>query len=141
VTRRKVSAGTRRDIGRDCRDAFLGLAKTCAKLEIAFWDYLGTPTLYTLMSLVGALGLMVQLVPDPDTQVQRRWKLRSAGQAHGRGRLSQLRRARADVLADLARKGGRSWWASMSPEQRQAHIAKLNAARAAKRQVGLNKAA
>jgi hypothetical protein len=30
-----------RDIGRDCRDAFLGLAKTCAKLEIAFWDYLG----------------------------------------------------------------------------------------------------
>jgi hypothetical protein len=23
------------------RDAFLGRAKTCAKLEIAFWDYLG----------------------------------------------------------------------------------------------------
>jgi hypothetical protein len=41
VTRRKVSAGTRSDVGRDCRDAFLGLAKTCAKLEIAFWDYLG----------------------------------------------------------------------------------------------------
>jgi Transposase IS66 family len=41
VTRRKVSGGTRSDIGRDCRDAFLGLAKTCAKLEIAFWDYLG----------------------------------------------------------------------------------------------------
>jgi hypothetical protein len=41
VTRRKVSAGTRSDIGRDCRDAFLGLAKTCSKLEIAFWDYLG----------------------------------------------------------------------------------------------------
>ena len=40
VTRRKVSAGTRSDIARDCRDAFLGLAKTCAKLEIAFWDYL-----------------------------------------------------------------------------------------------------
>jgi len=28
VTRRKVSAGTRSDIGRDCRDAFLSLAKT-----------------------------------------------------------------------------------------------------------------
>jgi hypothetical protein len=41
VTRRKVSAGTRSDIGRDCRDAFLGLAKTCAKLKITFWDYLG----------------------------------------------------------------------------------------------------
>jgi hypothetical protein len=42
VTRRKISGGTRSDLGRDCRDAFLGLAKTCAKLKIAFWDYLGS---------------------------------------------------------------------------------------------------
>jgi hypothetical protein len=42
VTRRKVSGGTRNDLGRDCRDAFLALAKTCAKLSIRFWDYLGT---------------------------------------------------------------------------------------------------
>jgi len=41
VTRRKVSGGTRSDAGRDCRDAFLGLAKTCTKLRISFWDYLG----------------------------------------------------------------------------------------------------
>ena len=41
VTRRKVSAGTRSDLGRDNRDAFLSLAKTCAKLGITFWDYLG----------------------------------------------------------------------------------------------------
>jgi hypothetical protein len=41
VTRRKVSGGTRSDTGRDCRDAFLGLAKTCAKLGSGFWDYLG----------------------------------------------------------------------------------------------------
>ena len=41
VTRRKVSAGTRSDVGRDCRDAFLALVKTCAKLGITFWDYLG----------------------------------------------------------------------------------------------------
>ncbi len=41
VTTRKVSGGTRSDTGRDCRDAFLGLAKTCAKLGIGFWDYLG----------------------------------------------------------------------------------------------------
>ena len=41
VTRRKVSGGTRSDRGRDCRDAFLGLAKTCAKLGLSFWDYLG----------------------------------------------------------------------------------------------------
>jgi hypothetical protein len=42
VTRRKVSAGTRSDAGRDCRDAFLGLAKTCDKLGVALWDYLGS---------------------------------------------------------------------------------------------------
>jgi Transposase IS66 family len=42
VTKRTVSGGTRSDVGRDCRDAFLGLAKTCAKLGIAFWDYLGS---------------------------------------------------------------------------------------------------
>lgn len=41
VTKRKISGGTRSDAGRDCRDAFLGLAKTCAKLGISFWDYLG----------------------------------------------------------------------------------------------------
>jgi len=41
VTRRKVSGGTRSDTGRDCRDAFLGLAKTCAKLGLSFRDYLG----------------------------------------------------------------------------------------------------
>jgi hypothetical protein len=49
VTRRKVSAGpsfacsvARSDAGRDCRDTFLGLAKTCAKHGVAFWDYLGS---------------------------------------------------------------------------------------------------
>ena len=42
VTRRKVSGGTRSDSGRDCRDAFLSLAKTCDKLGIALWDYLGS---------------------------------------------------------------------------------------------------
>src|SRR3954462_1377808 len=41
VTRRKVSGGTRSDTGRDCRDAFLGLAKTCSKLGLSFWGYLG----------------------------------------------------------------------------------------------------
>jgi hypothetical protein len=41
VTKRAVSGGTHSDIGRDCRDAFLSLAKTCRKLGVAFWDYLG----------------------------------------------------------------------------------------------------
>ena len=41
VTKREISGGTRSDAGRDCRDAFLGILKTCAKNGIAFWDYLG----------------------------------------------------------------------------------------------------
>src|SRR3954466_4841169 len=41
VIRRKISAGTRSDTGRDCRDAFLGLSKTCRKLGVSFWSYLG----------------------------------------------------------------------------------------------------
>ena len=41
VTRRKISGGTRSDAGRGCRDAFLGLLKTCQKLRVSFWDYLG----------------------------------------------------------------------------------------------------
>jgi hypothetical protein len=42
VIRRKISGTTRSDHGRDCRDAFLGLAKTCRKLGVSFWDFLGT---------------------------------------------------------------------------------------------------
>ena len=42
VTKRQVSGGTKTDIGRDCRDAFLALAKTCRKLAVSFWDYLGS---------------------------------------------------------------------------------------------------
>ncbi len=41
VTKRKISGGTRSERGRDCRDAFLGLMKTCDKLGLSFWDYLG----------------------------------------------------------------------------------------------------
>jgi hypothetical protein len=63
VTKRKVSGGTRSDVGRDCRDAFLGLAKTCAKLGIAFWDYLGSrllipgqPSVPSLADLIHCRG-------------------------------------------------------------------------------------
>jgi hypothetical protein len=41
VTRRKISAGARSDAGRDCRAAFLGLMKTCRKLGLSVWNYLG----------------------------------------------------------------------------------------------------
>ena len=57
VTKRKISGGTRSDIGRDCRDAFLSLLKTCNKLGISFWDYLGERL---------AVPDHIALVPRPD---------------------------------------------------------------------------
>jgi len=40
VTRRKISGGTRHELGRMARDTFTGLKKTCRKLAISFWQYL-----------------------------------------------------------------------------------------------------
>jgi hypothetical protein len=40
VKRRKVSGSTRSDLGRQCRDTFTSLKKTCRKLGISFWEYL-----------------------------------------------------------------------------------------------------
>jgi hypothetical protein len=62
VIRRKISGGTRSDAGRDCRDAFLGLAKTCAKLGISFWDYLGAR-----LDVAGSVAIphLPQLVAQP----------------------------------------------------------------------------
>ena len=40
VTRRKISGGTRSELGRKARDTFVGLKKTCRKLGISFWHYL-----------------------------------------------------------------------------------------------------
>jgi len=40
VKRRKVSGSTRSELGRQCRDTFTSLKKTCCKLGVSFWDYL-----------------------------------------------------------------------------------------------------
>ena len=65
VTRRKISSGTRSDLGRDARDAGLALLKTCHKQNISFWHYLGNrfkvpdapevPPLATLVSQLETL--------------------------------------------------------------------------------------
>ena len=58
VTKRKVSGGTVSERGRVARDVMLGLAKTCAKLKISFFHYLGArlgiagPRVPPLVSLV-----------------------------------------------------------------------------------------
>jgi hypothetical protein len=38
--KRKISAGTRSDVGRRCRDTFISLKKTCRKLGVSFWRFL-----------------------------------------------------------------------------------------------------
>jgi hypothetical protein len=40
VKKRKVSGGTRSDVGQQCRDTFASLKKTCRKLGLSFWQYL-----------------------------------------------------------------------------------------------------
>ena len=59
VTKRKISGGTLSEKGRQARDGMLDLAKTCKKLKIPFFDYLGArlgipgpaiPQLATLVS-------------------------------------------------------------------------------------------
>ena len=43
VTKRKISGGTVSHNGRDARDIMLGLAKTCMKLKLSFYEFLGAP--------------------------------------------------------------------------------------------------
>jgi hypothetical protein len=40
VKRRKISGSTRSELGRQCRDTFTSLKKTCRKLGVSFWNYL-----------------------------------------------------------------------------------------------------
>jgi hypothetical protein len=41
VTKRKISGGTQSEAGRVARDVLLGLMKTCRKLGLSFFAYLG----------------------------------------------------------------------------------------------------
>src|SRR3954464_4442781 len=41
VTKRKISGGTMSEAGRNARDMTLGLMKTCRKLGLSFYAYLG----------------------------------------------------------------------------------------------------
>lgn len=40
VTKRKISGETRSEAGKQARDTFFSLFKTCTKLTVSFWDYL-----------------------------------------------------------------------------------------------------
>ena len=59
VTKRKISGGTMSEAGRTARDVLLGLMKTCQKLGVCFFHYLGdrlgipaTPRIAPLPDLV-----------------------------------------------------------------------------------------
>ena len=59
VKRRKVSGTTRSDLGRQCRDTFLSLKKTCQKHGLSFWDFL-----YDRIHDLGAISYLPRLVAD-----------------------------------------------------------------------------
>lgn len=65
VTKRKISGGTRSDPGRDARDTFLSLLKTCDKLGIRFWDYLGDRLAVAGAKAVPLLPLIVDQHAQP----------------------------------------------------------------------------
>ncbi len=58
VTKRTISGGTVSEKGRDARDIMLGLAKTCMKLKLSFYDFIGArlgipgPNIPPLASLI-----------------------------------------------------------------------------------------
>lgn len=61
VKKRKVSGGTRSGLGRQARDTFASLKKTCRKLGISFWQY-----------LTARLGVSDQAIPPlPDILLQK----------------------------------------------------------------------
>ena len=83
VTKRKISGGTVSEKGRQARDAMLGLAKTCKKLKIPFFDYLGArlgipgPAVPHLATLVTPSSRLSRLAPDSapitDLRPYQRW--------------------------------------------------------------------
>ena len=74
---RKISAGTRSDQGRRCRDTFLSLKKTCRKLGVSFWSYLGDRihgterdrTTFGLDAIFGRRKVSVQFLPAHPNRV------------------------------------------------------------------------
>jgi hypothetical protein len=57
VIKRKISGGTMSDAGRTARDVMLGLMKTCGKLGVSFFRYLGDR-----LQIAGAIS--VPQLPD-----------------------------------------------------------------------------
>jgi hypothetical protein len=61
VTKRKISGGTVSDAGKAARDAMLGLLKTCAKLNVSFYRFLGDRLAVPRAPIVPSLPHLVRL--------------------------------------------------------------------------------
>ncbi|WP_454740311.1 IS66 family transposase [Cupriavidus necator] len=64
VKKQKISGGTRSELGRQCRDTFSSLKKTCRKLGISFWNYLTDRISYT-----NHIPLLPQSTQDKHQQI------------------------------------------------------------------------
>lgn len=62
VKKRKISAGTRSDLGRRCRDTFLSLKTTCRKLGVSFLKYL-----QDRINGIGEIAPLPQLIEEQAT--------------------------------------------------------------------------
>ncbi|HEB78950.1 MAG TPA: hypothetical protein ENI79_00545 [Rhodospirillales bacterium] len=65
VAKRKIPGGARSDAGRGARGAFLGLMKTCGKLGVPFWDYLGSRLNVTDAPVIAPLPNIVRQCANP----------------------------------------------------------------------------
>jgi len=83
----------------------------------------------SLTLLLGALGLKLIVVEDPDQvrRVRRRWTERA--EHHVNIAPHTLRTARPIVLSRLARKAALARWARVPTDERQSIVARLNEAR------------
>ena len=63
VTKRKISYGTWSETGRDARDVFLALMKTCQKLDVSFFLFLGSRLKVPATPIIAPLPDLVIAAP------------------------------------------------------------------------------
>jgi hypothetical protein len=90
VTKRKISGGTCSEAGRVARDVLLGLMKTCAKLGVSFFAYLGCRLAVPDAPVVPALPQLVRAAVPGSTS----FLLRSPSHPHSPVPCSRVRRYR-----------------------------------------------
>jgi hypothetical protein len=66
VTKRRISGGTKSEAGRTARDVLLGLMKTCRKLDISFFRYLGDRLGVPEVPIIAPLPELIYQAAPPD---------------------------------------------------------------------------